>query len=125
MIIKKFSKSKNKKEYDLEERTAKFAEDIIELCKKAPKNVVTIPIVDQLVRSGTSIGANYCEANGASSRKDFKNKIFICKKESKETKYWLRMLAKAVEELREECRKLWQEAQEFTFIFSKIAVNTK
>ncbi len=83
--------------YDLEERTAKFAEDIIELCKKTPKNVVTIPTISQLVRSGTSIGANYCEANGASSRKDFKNKIFICKKESKETQCWLRIRAKASE----------------------------
>lgn len=116
------SNSKNK--YDLEERTAVFGENIIELCKKAPQNVMTIPIIGQLIRSGTSIGANYCEANGASSKKDFKNKIFICKKEAKETKYWLRMLVKVVEVLKEECRKLWQEAQEFTLIFSKIAVNT-
>lgn len=118
------TKFSNRK-YDLEERTAKFGEKIIELCKKAPKNTVTIPIISQLVRSGTSIGANYCEANGASSKKDFKNKIFICKKESKETKYWLRMLAKAAEELKEECRVLWQEAQEYTLIFSKIAASTK
>ncbi len=111
--------------YDLEERTTLFAEAIMELCKKAPKTVITIPIIGQLMRAGTSIGANYCEANGASSKKDFKNKIFICKKESKETKYWLRLLAKAVEELKEECRKLWQEVQEFTLIFSKIALNTK
>ena len=111
--------------YDLEERTARLAENIIGLCKKAHKNVVTIPIIDQLIRSGTSIGANYCEANGASSKKDFKNKIFICKKESKETKYWLRMLAKAAEELQPECRRIWQEAQEFTLIFSKIVLSTK
>ena len=111
--------------YDLEERTTGFAEKIIELCKKAPKNVVTIPIISQLVRSGTSIGANYCEANGASSKKDFKNKIFICKKEAKETKYWLRMLAKASVELKEECMVLWKEAQEYTLIFSKIASSTK
>ncbi len=115
---------KNKK-YDLEERTASFAEKIIELCKKIPKNVVTIPIINQLVKAGTSVGANYCEANGASSKKDFKNKIFICKKEAKETKYWLRLLAKACPEFADECRLLWQEAQEFTLIFSKIAVNTK
>lgn len=110
--------------YDLEERTALFAEAIIELCKKAPKTIITIPIIGQLIRSGTSIGANYCEANGASSKKDFKNKIFICKKESKETKYWLRLLIKVAEKLKEECKKLWQEAQEFTLIFSKIAINT-
>ncbi len=116
-------KNSNKK-YDLEERTVIFAERIIELCKKAPKNVITIPIIGQLIRSGTSIGANYCEANGASSKKDFKNKIFICKKEAKETKYWLRLLAKAEESLKDECRDCWQEAQEFTLIFSKIATNT-
>ena len=113
------------KTYDLEERTAMFGENIIEICKKAPKNVVAIPIISQLIRSGTSIGANYCEANGASSKKDFRNKIFICKKEAKETKYWLRMLSKSTEELKEECKRLWQEAQELTLIFSKIAVNTK
>lgn len=111
--------------YDLEERTAKFAEKIIELCKKVPKNTVTIPILNQLIRSGTSIGANYMEANGASSKKDFKNKIFICKKESRETKYWLRILSKTDENFINECRGLWQETQEFTLIFSKIAINTK
>lgn len=110
--------------YDLEERTAKFAERIIDLCKRVPKNTVTLPIISQLVRSGTSIGANYCEANGASSKKDFKNKILICKREAKETKYWLRMLVKAAEEISEECKILWKEAQELTLIFSKIAVNT-
>lgn len=113
-----------KKTYDLEERTALFSERVIDLCRKAPKNVITTPLIDQLVRSATSIGANYCEANGASSKKDFKNKIFICKKEAKETKYWLRLLAKALEDLKNECRTLWQEAQELNLIFSKIAANT-
>ncbi len=116
--------NKQSGKYDLEERTALFSEKIIELCKKAPKNDVTRPIIGQLVRSGTSMGANYCEANGASSKKDFKNKIFICKKESKETKYWLRILAKATDEGKEEYRILWQEAHELTLIFSKIASNT-
>lgn len=110
--------------YDLEERTALFAESVIELAKKSPKTIVSNPLISQLVRAATSIGANYCEANGACSKKDFKNKIFICKKEAKETKYWLRMLSKSSEELRNECRTLWQEAQELTLIFSKIAANT-
>ncbi len=65
------------------------------------------------------------EANGASSKKDFKNKIFICKKESKETKYWIRLLANTSKEVENDCRLLWKEAQELTLIFSKIAVNTK
>lgn len=116
--------SKFSKKFDLEERTSVFSERIIDLCKKAPKDIITSPIINQLVRAGTSIGANYCEANGASSKKDFKNKIFICKKESKETKYWLRILARSVQELTDECRELWREAQEFTMMFSKIASNT-
>ncbi|HSX19281.1 MAG TPA: four helix bundle protein [Candidatus Saccharimonadales bacterium] len=112
------------KVYDLEERTAKFSERIIELCKKSPKNVVTNPILNQLVKSGRSVGANYCETNGGSSKRDFANKIFICKKEAKETKYWLRLLAKAVEDLHDECMELWKEAQELTLIFSRIAASS-
>ena len=106
--------------YDLEERTAKFGENIVTLAKKVPKNTITLPIISQLVRAGTSPGANYCEATGASSRKDFRNKIYICKKEIQETKYWLRMLTKAYSEIREEARGLWKEAQELTLIFTKI-----
>jgi four helix bundle protein len=111
--------------YDLEERTAKFSEGVIDLCKKVPKNTITIPIIDQLVRSATSIGANYCEANGASSKKDFKNKIHICKKEANETKYWLRMLARAQGEIKEKLKPIWKESQELTLIFSKIASSSK
>ena len=81
------------RKYDLEERTALFGELIIKLCKSLPQNTITKPLIHQLIRSCTSIGANYMEANGASSRKDFRNKIFICKKETQETKHWLRMLA--------------------------------
>lgn len=110
--------------YDLEERTAKFAEAVISLCKQVPKNNITAPIIDQLIRSGTSIGANYMEANGASSKKDFRNKIFICKKESRETKYWLRLLGGISPELLNKCRDLWKEAHELTLIFSKITQNS-
>lgn len=111
--------------YDLEERTARFGETIIGLCQKVSKNVVATPIVSQLVRAGTSIGANYYEANGASSKKDFLNKIFICKKEARETKYWLRMFVKAQPELKEVCSAIWKEAQELTLIFSKTTITTK
>ena len=106
--------------YDLEERTQKFGENIIELAKELPRSIITVPIISQLIRAGTSIGANYCEATGASSKKDFRNKIFICKKESQETKHWLRMIVKAVPEIRDEAKKLWKEAQELTLIFNKI-----
>jgi len=71
-----------KTKYDLEDRTAKFGEEVIKFCKAIHQNTITKPLISQLVRSATSIGANYMEANGASSRKDFRNKIFICKKES-------------------------------------------
>ena len=83
-------------------------------------DVISGPLINQLVRSGTSIGANYMEANAASSRKDFANKIFICKKEAQETKHWLRMLAKCLPDRKEELRKLWSEVQELTLIFQKI-----
>jgi len=96
---------------------------LIAFCKICPKNLVTIPIIDQLIRCGTSIGANYREANGASSRKDFQNKIYICKKEGKETMYWLELLGKSLddESLKGKCRVLWSEAKELTLIFGKIA----
>ena len=104
--------------YDLEPRTLKFSGETIVFIKKLNKDIINTPLMSQLVRSATSIGANYCEANGASSKKDFHNKIYICKKECKETKYWLELLAKANPEHKEEGRKLWKEAQELTLIFS-------
>ncbi|MBI2175271.1 MAG: four helix bundle protein [Parcubacteria group bacterium] len=108
------------KKYDLEERTARFGETAIEFCKILEKNDINRPLISQIVRSGTSIGANYTEADAAESRKDFRHKIAICKKESKETKHWLRMIAKANAEKKINCRRLWKEAQELTLIFSAI-----
>lgn len=112
--------SQNRSKYDLEDRTAKFGEEIIDFCKGIALNIISKPIVSQLIRSATSIGANYMEANGASSKKDFKNKIFICKKEAGETKYWLRMLARCMPEKKEKIREFWKECQELTMIFQKI-----
>lgn len=109
-----------KQKYDLEERTALFAEKIISLIKQLPFNSVNKPLIEQLVRSAGSIGANYCEADAAESKKDFKHKIGICKKESKETRHWLRLLAKANPEFKEEIRSLWKECHELLLIFSKI-----
>ena len=106
--------------YDLEERTAIFSEGLIKFCKSIQENNISRPIINQLIRSGTSMGANYCEANNASSRKDFQNKIFICKKEAQETKYWLRTLSTCCPEKTEELRKLWKETHELTLIFQKI-----
>ncbi len=114
--------TETKSKYTLEDRTMKFSEEIIDLVRKIKKDIVTMPLLNQIIRSGTSVGANYCEANGASSKKDFKNKIYICKKECKETKYWLQLLAKASPENAELCRTNWQEAHELTMIFSKIII---
>ncbi len=111
---------KTENKYNLEERTAKFSEEIIVFLKLLNKDIVNVPMIKQLVRAATSIGANYMEANGASSKKDFRNKICICKKEARETKYWLQLIAKSNPEKKEECRKFYQEAQELTLIFSKI-----
>lgn len=106
--------------YDLEERTARFAERIIAFAKKVPRNVVTLPLIDQMVRAGTSIGANYCEADDAVSKKEFRFKIGTCKKEARETKYWLRMIAAGDESMKEDARPLWQEAKELHLIFAAI-----
>lgn len=111
--------------FDLEERTAKFGEDVIKFAKKIPRNTITISIINQLIKAGTSVGANYCEADGAESKKDFEHKIAICKKEAKETKHWLRMVATAVPELKEESRILWKEVQELTLIFSSSINSSK
>lgn len=75
----------------------------------------------QFVRSGTSIGANYCEANGSCSKKEFKNKISISAREARETKYWIEILSKCVEGDLQSLRNLWKEAHELSLIFSKIS----
>ncbi len=111
--------------YDLEERTAQFGENIIEFCKTIKQDIITKPLISQLVRSATSIGANYMEANGASSKKDFRNKIHICKKEAQETKHWLRMISVACPICKNNARKLWKEVQELTLIFGKIVSSLK
>lgn len=110
----------NKKIYDLDERTAKFGEAVILFSKRIDRNVIANPIIAQLVRSGTSIGANYCEADDAESKKDFKHKIGICKKEARETKHWLRMIMVVDPCLKIEAKKLWQEARGLNLIFNAI-----
>ena len=115
----------DKIDYDLEERTAKFGENIIKFAKKIPVTQITKPLISQLVRSATSIGANYCEADSADSKKDFVYKIGVCKRESRETKHWLRMLVQVIPILRSEAKHLWQEAQELNLIFSSIINSSK
>jgi four helix bundle protein len=109
-----------RKPFDLEERTAKFGEKIIVFAKTLSRDPVTLPLISQLVRAATSIGANYLEADDAESKKDFRHKIGICRKESRECKHWLRMISAAQPERRDEARALWQEAKELNLIFGAI-----
>ena len=109
-------------EYDLAKRTTTFSKDILIFLKVLNVNDLNKNIINQVIRSSASVGANYCEANGASSKKDFRNKIHICKKEVQETKYWLELLGEVVtENKKSELRKLWKEAHELTLIFNKIS----
>ena len=111
--------------YDLEERTVQFSEDVILLCRRIKLDFVNRSLIDQLIRSTTSVGANYTEANGASSKKDFRNKIYLCKKESQEARYWLRMLGVASPAYKNELLALRQEAHELVLIFQKINSSLK
>jgi len=109
--------------YDLEQRTFLFSSNLISICNKLPSNIITNPLVSQVVRSGTSIGANYCEANGSISKKDFRYKIFICKKESKETVYWLKLLL-TIYVYSKDLQSLLDEADQLARIFNKISLST-
>src|SRR5438067_5737274 len=106
--------------YDLEERTARFGEAVIDFAKNIPRDPVTDRIIGQLVGAGTSVGANYIEADDSVSKKEFLKCIGTCKKEARETKYSLRMAVRAVPKLKPEARKLWTEAKELHLIFAKI-----
>ena len=108
------------KPYDLEERTALFGEAVIDFLKRVPVNPIIRRLIDQLSGAGTSIGANYCEADDAPSKKAFRNSIATCKREAREAKFFIRMIARACPELREEAKPLWQEAKELHLIFCKI-----
>ncbi len=104
--------------YDLEERTSGFGRNVTRFAGRIPKNPVTVSLVSQLVRSGTSVGANYCEAEEAVSRKYFRHKLSICRKQAHEAEHWLRMVVEAVTELRTEARPIAQEAKEPSLIFN-------
>ena len=108
-------------QYDLEERTKNFGKEIIKILNKIKINAINKNIISQLICSATSVGANYCEANNASSKKDFRNKIFLCRKEILETKYWLELLSGINKDIIVQLRILWQEAHELSLIFNKIS----
>ena len=104
---------------NLEERTTKFSRNILAFCRNEKLTVIKRPIIDQLIRSATSIGANYSEANNAASKLDFRNKIFIAKKETAETKYWLTLLADFADD-QAACKELARECQYILMTFQKI-----
>ena len=108
------------KPYDLEERTALFGEMVIDFAKMVLVNPVTTRLIPQIVAAGTSVGANYREADDAVSKKDFRHKISICKREARETKFFVRMIVRAVPDLKENAKPVWQEAKELYLIFAKI-----
>ena len=113
------------REYDLAERTATFGEQCVALARRLKLDAVTDPLVRQMVRATTSVGANYCEADEAGSKKEFRYRISLCARESRESKHWLRMLSKAVhEEQKESLRTLWKEADELSRIFATIHRNS-
>lgn len=111
--------------YDLEERLLKFSKQLISNIRLIKIDYMNRNIIDQLLRSWTSIGANYHEANGSSSKKDFRNKVHLCKKEAKETNYWLDLLLEAQSSNKKEIEVLLQESREIMYIFTKIAQTLK
>ena len=111
--------------FDLTERTACFGENVIEFCLAVRLNAITSPLVSQLVRAAGSVGANYSEADESATRKEFRYRISLCKREAKESKHWLRLLAAAAPDKKEAARKLWKEAHELTLIFATIFRNSQ
>lgn len=113
--------------YDLEKRTTKFSKNVITFIKSIKPTYLNKNIIYQLLKSSTSVGANYMEANGASSKKDFKNKIYICRKEIQETKYWIDLLSETLSDKNklEKLREIYKEAHELTLIFNKISSSLK
>ncbi len=118
--LEKFLVNDSELAYDLEERTATFGEDIIKFSKSLKITAINRSLISQLIRSGTSIGANYMEANGAESGRDFKHKIALCRKEAREVKHWLRMIKSTEPKSAETCNKLYKETDELVRIFSAI-----
>jgi|SRR3989338_163098 len=113
------------KKYDLEDRTLEFGKRIIRLVKALPKNSINLNLIDQVIRSGTSMGANYREANETETKKDFLFRIRICRKEGKETIYWLNLIIETNPEFSDRIKPLLQETIELVKIFATIAEKSK
>ena len=112
------------KNYDLEDRTKEFSYEIINLCKKLPFSIVNKRLIDQLIRSATSIGANYREANESDTKRDFKNKIRISKKEARETIYWLELIINSNASFNKEIYILLDESKQLMKILASIYIKS-
>ena len=119
------TEAQNAKRYDLEERTFKFASGAVSFCKRLPKTVVEGELVKQLTRAATSVGANYIEANEALGKKDFLMRVRICRKEAKESGYWLRLLEVNNSDLKSEREALLKESVELMKIFGSILAKSQ
>jgi len=115
----------NSKQYDLEDRTLQYSKKVIELCRELPVGDINRRLKDQLLRSATSIGANYREVNETDTKKDFKNRIRIAKKEAKETVYWLELLLELNSQFDYKIRLLLKETNEFVKILAAIYFKIK
>lgn len=121
------NQNQNQKEYNLEERTYQFAKAVSLLCRKLSKNISNLEYAKQVIRASGSTGANYIEANEALSKKDFKMRIKICRKEAKESAYWLRLIIETNddEQIKNKGVELFKEAIELKKIFSSILEKSK
>ena len=108
------------RKFDLAERTSLFGEGVIRFAKSIRRPEITRPLILQLIRSSTSVGANYAEADDAGSRKEFFHRVSICQRESRESMHWLRMMVAAEPDCRETAKLLWTEARELNRIFAAI-----
>ena len=119
------SNIEKKAPFDLKLRTLLFSKSIIVFIKKLQLTPLSAPVLNQLIRSATSIGANFHEADNAESKKDFIHKLSICRKEAQETVYWLEVLPTLFAESEDEMNTLKAEAQELNLIFSAIIRKSK
>ena len=119
------TETNNAKPYDLEERTLRFAKEVITFVNAAPKTIANNEVLKQVIRSSGSVGANYIEANEALSKKDFAMRIKICRKEAKESEYWLKQIEVGQESDETKRQKLVGEATELRKIFGSIVEKVK
>ena len=120
-----FNTQGSKPRSDLEERTFKFAQEVRQFVRKLPRGVINTVDGTQLVRSLGSVGANYIEAQEAMSKKDFGMRVKICRKEAKESSYWLSLLSEVPSVVKTEQTRLVQEARELVRIFSSMVQKTR